>query len=267
MNADLIARFGEAYAHQRAAEGRAYLIDDLLSLPHLKHGPLKAQWAVRARTFEAFERRVLRPLVLARGRPLDLLDLGAGNGWLSYRIAMAGHRTTALDIRADAIDGLGAATPYVARCEGRMAVLSAPFEAIPLAGASMDICLFNAALHYATDLAEVLAEAARVARPDGIIAILDSPFYQTEEAGLAMVAEKMEMAGARFGELAGVLTSIAFVEFLTVERLKAASADLSLEWRRERVRYPLGYELRPLRARLRGERPPSRFDLWIGQRR
>ena len=42
----------------------------------------------------------------------------------------------------------------------------------------------------------------------------------------------------------------------------AASRGLGLAWRRHRVRYPLWYELRPLVARLRGRRAPSRFDLW-----
>ena len=53
-----------------------------------------------------------------------------------------------------------------------------------------------------------------------------------------------------------------FVEFLTRRRLEDASAGLGLRWRRHRVLYPLAYELRPLLARLRRRRPPSRFDLW-----
>ena len=45
----------------------------------------------------------------ARCAPLHLVDLGVGNGWLSYRAALAGHRATAIDIREDDVDGLGAA--------------------------------------------------------------------------------------------------------------------------------------------------------------
>ena len=45
-------------------------------------------------------------------------------------------------------------------------------------------------------------------------------------------------------------------------RSTAASATARARWRRHRVRYPLWYELRPLAARLRGRRAPSRFDLW-----
>ena len=62
------------------------------------------------------------------------------------------------------------------------------------------------------------------------------------------------------------LLALPFIEFLTRERLAAASAPQGLEWRRTRVLYPLWYELRPLTARLRGARAPSRFDLWISAR-
>jgi SAM-dependent methyltransferase len=131
----------------------------------------------------------------------------------------------------------------------------------------VDIALFNASLHYATDLAQALAEAARVTRPHGCLAILDSPFYRDEPDGAAMVAEKRRLAPAQFGERAATLMGIDFVEFLTRARLERASANLGLVWRRIRVRYPIGYELRPLIARLQRKRAPSRFDLWIAERR
>lgn len=38
-----------------------------------------------------------------------VLDLGAGNGWLSHRLASAGSRVLAVDLSNDGLDGLGAA--------------------------------------------------------------------------------------------------------------------------------------------------------------
>jgi hypothetical protein len=55
-----------------------------------------------------------------------------------------------------------------------------------------------------------------------------------------------------------------FIEFLTRERLRRACPTLA--WSRQRVRYPLAYELRPLIAALTGRRRPSRFDLWVARR-
>jgi SAM-dependent methyltransferase len=258
--------FAEDYAAHRQAEGRGHVGEELLALPYLRSGPLARQWAVRARTFEVFSRQVVRPMARFVGSPLKILDLGAGNGWLSYRMALEGHYATALDIRDDRVDGLGASQPFLDRTEGRMRIALTSFEAIPAADASFDIAVFNASLHYATDLAVVLAEAARVVRPGGRLAILDSPFYRREADGAAMVAEKTAGAVRRFGSRAGTLMSLPFIEFLTRERLAAASAPLGVKWRRSRVSYPLWYELRPLKAMLGGARAPSRFDLWTSVR-
>lgn len=252
--------FRQAYAEQRASEGRSYRGSDLLALPYLQRGPTARQWRVRARTFDAFLRHVVLPEAARTPVPLAIADLGAGNGWLSHRLAGLGHRTVAVDVRVDAIDGLGAAEHFLARGSAFERV-QASFDDLPFAANAFDIAVFNASLHYAVDLKAVVAEAARVVRPWGTIAVLDSPFYATEEDGAAMVAEKQAGAAAQFGDRAGVLLSVPFIEYLTAGRLAAASDGLT--WRRLRVRYPLWYELRPLKARLNGRRRPSRFDLWV----
>ncbi len=100
-----------------------------------------------------------------------------------------------------------------------MRIAVAPFEDVPAPDASFDVAAFNASLHYATDLAAVLEEAARVVRPGGRLAILDTAFYRREADGLAMVAEKAADASRRFGSRAETLLSLPFIEFLTRERL------------------------------------------------
>ena len=248
--------FAREYARHRADEGRGYRGEQLLALPYLTSGPHAGQWKIRARTFDAFVSRVIRPIAERLGRPLQVLDLGAGNGWLSYRLALEGHQAFALDIRADDVDGLGAAGAFGHRAP-TMKCIVAPFDDVPLPSASVDVALFNASLHYATDLGAVLREAERLVRPAGRIAILDSPFYRREADGAAMVAEKRE----RFRK---ELMALPFIEFLTLERLREAAPELA--WTRHKVRYPLAYELRPLIAAIAGKRRPSRFDLWIAER-
>lgn len=251
--------FAREYARHRAEEGRGYRDEQLLALPYLRTGAHAAQWKIRARTFDALLARVIHPMTECLGRPLQVLDLGAGNGWLSYRLALEGHYSFALDIRTDDVDGLGAAGPLRQRA-ATMKCIVAPFEAVPLPSASIDIALFNASLHYSTDLGAVLREAERVVRPGGRIVIMDSPFYGCESDGAAMVAEKRERFGARAKEL----MPLPFIEFLTRERLNNAAPDLA--WTRHKVRYPLAYELRPLVAAIASRRRPSRFDLWVADR-
>ncbi len=173
-----------------------------------------------------------------------------------------GHKATALDIRDDTVDGLGAAGELLDAAPGLFARCVASFDDLPLPSGTFDIALFNASLHYAQDLSRVLGEAARVTRPGGRLVILDSPFYARDADGAAMVAEKHAQAQDRFGARAGTLLSLPFIEYLTATRLADASVGLRLAWSRRRVRYPLWYEARPLLARLKGARPPSRFDLW-----
>ena len=235
---------------------------ELHELPYLRRGPIARQWRVRARSYEALLNLVLRPMARSIGRVLDVLDVGAGNGWLCHRLALHGHRAVALDVREDAVDGLGAARGYLDRDGAAFARVCASFDALPHPDRAFDLVVFNASLHYALDLAQVLGEAARVARRGGRLVILDSPFYRRERDGAAMVAEKQRQAAARFGERADALLGLPFIEFLTRARLRTASHALGVRWRRHRVRYPLWYEARPLVARLARQRRPSRFDLW-----
>jgi SAM-dependent methyltransferase len=257
-------RFRTAYAEQRAAEGRAYMREELLVLPYLASGPLARQWSVRRCTYEAFMQRVMTPLLSASRRRMDVLDLGAGNAWLAYRLAVAGCVAIAMDVRDDDVDGLGAAEAYVSRAPERMSRVVASFESIPLPDSSVDVAVFNASLHYAVDLAATLRETRRVVRASGRIVILDSPFYARAVDGDAMIREKRASAALHFGTNANALLAVPSIEYLTSAELTTVSAPLGIRWTRHRVRYPLWYEARALRARIRRGRAPSRFDLWEG---
>jgi SAM-dependent methyltransferase len=258
-----LARFRAAYADRREVEGRGSGgVAELLALPYLRGGPLARQWAVRARSYARLLDAVVAPLARTVGpRPLSILDLGAGNGWLCYRLTLRGHRCLALDWRRDAVDGLGAGAAYAGHLPTAFLRVAASFEAIPLER-GFDLVVFNAAVHYASSLDSTIAEAVRVTLPGGRIVILDSPFYRRGTDGERMVAEKRETALREWGDAAADLLALPMIEYLTADRLAQASAPHGLSWRRHPVRYPLWYELRPLAARVRGRRPPSRFDVW-----
>ncbi len=257
------SRWLDAYAALRQREGRGGDGAARLSLPYLTTGPVAAQWQIRARTYDRFVASVLVPLEREAGRPLSVLDLGAGDGWLAARMAERGHRALTVDVRLDAVDGLAAGALFARRIRRGFARLAASFDSLPARDATCDLAVFNASLHYATDLFRVLSEARRAVREGGRIALLDSPFYRSAEAGEAMVAEKDRRTRETLPDLAEGLLALRTVDYLTRRRLTAAASPLGLAFHRIRVRYPLSYELRGVSAFLHRRRPPSRFDLWV----
>src|ERR1700722_19298869 len=96
-------RFLEDYRTIRSAEGRgsqeaAYY----RALPYQDlSGKNSAQWAIRGKSYRYFERNLLSQLERKTGRELDVLDLGAGNCWMSYRLALRKRPPVAVDIFTD----------------------------------------------------------------------------------------------------------------------------------------------------------------------
>jgi hypothetical protein len=60
--ASTLMEFAEAYAVHRASEGRKQSDAELLRLPYITHGGFAELLRVRARTYDEFVTRILRPL-------------------------------------------------------------------------------------------------------------------------------------------------------------------------------------------------------------
>ena len=122
-------KFIEDYLRIRRAEGRGS--DDpeyYFALPYRDlSGRLEEQWAMRGRTYRYLERHIL-----PSAGPLDVIDLGAGCGWMSYRLALRGHRPVAVDILNDGRDGLGAARHYFEKV-APFPRFNAEFDQLPFA--------------------------------------------------------------------------------------------------------------------------------------
>ncbi len=196
------APFLRDYTAIRSAEGRgssdpAYY----LGLPQTLPGdPLAWQWRIRARSFTYLAARILPQFGLAR----RVLDLGAGTCWLSYRLALLGHRPCSIDLTDDARDGLGAARHYGARWPR----LQAEFDRLPIDEGEADVVIYNASLHYSTDYSATLSEALRVLRPGGAIVVMDSPLYRRDASGRQMCAERHIAFERAYGTRSDALPSI-----------------------------------------------------------
>jgi len=248
-------QFMREYQIVREAEGRRFTPDQLRRLPYGLQGDWAWAWNIRATGFEALLRHVVKPL--AQAHPvLRILDLGAGPGWLAHRLAQRGWHAAAVDLLDNDWDGVAACQHY------RVPVLpvQAAYDQLPFESRSIELVVYNASFHYAESFATVLAEGLRVLAPGGRLVILDSPLYPSAQTGQQMVAEREEDFLKRFGFRSDALKSQGFLTYSDLEQL---GQKFGLRWRFYDPDYSLGWRLRPLRARLRGRRPPAQFRLIV----
>ena len=257
--ATYFAPFIRDYETVRRAEGRSGDPADYRALPYLDlTGKNAPDWRIRAASFEAFFAQVVRPLERP-GAALTALDLGAGNGWLSNRLASRGHRLTAVDLTVNDFDGLGCRRYY----ETAFTPAQAEFERLPFHDGCADLAIFNASLHYAVDVRAALTEALRALKTDGELVILDSPFYHDPTSGAQMVREREESFLRQYGFRSNMLPS---KNYLTYNELKDLGAALGVRWQILTPFYGLSWLLKPLKASLLRRREPAKFHVIVGRR-
>ncbi|MBO0910455.1 MAG: class I SAM-dependent methyltransferase [Acidobacteria bacterium] len=249
-------RFIADYEFVREKEGRgsdsaAYY----LSLPFEDvTGSNSWQWKIRARTFIFLTRKVLPRIRAEHPDGASILDIGAGNCWLCYRLAAAGDRPVALDIIDNPSDGLGAARHYPG--SRPFPRFQAEMDRLPFEDRQFDAVIFNASFHYSTDYEVTLEEALRCLKRPGYLVITDSPCYQRPEAGERMVQEKHASFRRTFGLASDSLRSM---EYLTPQILARLANRLSIEWEVGKPWYGVSWALRPFKAFVLGKRETSKF--------
>ncbi len=255
------ARFMEDYERIRKSEGRGSESQDFyLALPYRDtSGRNRRQWQMRARSYDY----LVQHLLDGTDRGSRILDLGAGNGWMSYRLAMAGYRPCAVDLLTNDHDGLGAARHYRTRLPKLFPRFQAEIRRLPFADEQFDAAVFNASFHYAEDYEASLRETLRCVKPGGLVIISDTPWYAREENGRKMLAERR----AAFLQNHGIaVNSITTLGYLTDERLRRMEDALSIHWDVHRPWYGLRWAMRPLVAKFRGRREPSKFRLYAARK-
>lgn len=201
-------------------------------------------WRVRRASYK----NLLHVLSSAPG-VTTVLDLGAGNGWLSHRLSELGHCCVAVDWLDDEQDGLGAGRFY----STDFLCVQADYDQLPFAPGQFDAVIFNASLHYSADIAASLQHARRMLRAGGAIAVMDSPTFRSERAGRRMVAEMEERFVTKCG-LARLAKQGA--GYLTPQALGAG-------WRFIPSRGGAGWEARRILAAVKNRRESAMFGVWV----
>jgi len=257
-------RFIADYEFIRSAEGRGSASAEYyLALPYKDLSDNNTeQWKIRACTFRFIERNIISSLAASRNRPLRILDLGAGNGWMSYRLALMGHSPIAVDLLTNNHDGLGAAVHFCQQVQPLFPRVQAELDHLPFPSSTFDLAIFNASFHYSEDYDRTLAEAFRCTRSGGIVVIADTPWYANEAIGKKMVEEKHSHFTAKYGFASN---SIPNCEYITPNRLSQLQRNLGVKWKTYKPFYGFQWLLRPLRAKLHNRRPPSQFRIYTAQ--
>jgi ArsR family transcriptional regulator len=142
--------------------------------------------------------------------PMVIADLGAGDGSFSLLLAQNAAKVIAVDSSAKMIE--------FARDQARRHHLKnldyrlGDMEELPIDDESVDLVFFSQSLHHALHPQHAIAEAARILRPTGRVAILDLAKHRFEEAR-DMYAD--EWLGFSEAELESMLQRAGFAKIQT----------------------------------------------------
>jgi ubiquinone/menaquinone biosynthesis C-methylase UbiE len=98
------------------------------------------------------------------------LELGCGNGWVSWLLAKAGFETWMCDSEANSLaTGLGLEHPNIG--PGRRFVTDARYA--PFRSGSFDLVMLKEFVHHVREYRTLFREANRVLRHGGVLALMD----------------------------------------------------------------------------------------------
>jgi SAM-dependent methyltransferase len=185
----------DLYLAVRQREGRIYLDGVVERLPDvgLDH-PHRNEWLAR----RASARRLLA-YVRRRPKPLRVLDLGCGNGWLSASLSGL-PQTYVMGLDTNLTELAQAARVFHAA--DRAGFLAGDVLRPPWPEGSFDVAVIASSIQYFDDLGGLLRAVGSLLRPGGEAHILDSPIYEDPDVDAARHRSEAYYAQLGFPEMA-----------------------------------------------------------------
>jgi 2-polyprenyl-3-methyl-5-hydroxy-6-metoxy-1,4-benzoquinol methylase len=203
----------------------------------------QVEWRLRRYDWQVIDR-------LLKGRSnLRVLDIGAWNGWLSHRLAQAGHRVIGLDYFIDEYDGLGARRFY----STDWTAIQMDLTDLKVLDETFDMVILNRGLQFFPDpLAYVISVQQKVAQ-GGLLIITGLPFFRDARIKARQVDEARQSYQDRYGRDLFLRPTQGYLDFS--DRQKLQTAGLTLK------RYPQLWRAE-LKAWLKFTAPVYRYGIW-----
>ena len=185
--------FEEVYINIRQKEQRIYTNEEVALLPGIYPDHIHYhEWQIRKRSSE----RLINYLD-KKNKPLKILEIGCGNGWLSAKMAdVPNSKVTGLDINLTELK-----QAFEVFDKPNLSFIYGDIHD-SLRGSTFDIIVFAASIQYFPSLKEIISKALLLLNPGGEIHILDTPFYENDEVENAIERTKKYYTGLGHPEMA-----------------------------------------------------------------
>lgn len=186
--------FGDLYVEVRHKERRILSDKQVMFLPDAEPDDVHfKEWQIRKRSAGRLVAHLRK-----KNRPLDILDIGCGNGWLSSKLT---------SIKNVNVTGIDANEPEIAQArrvfkESGVHFICGDFDPDAFAGKKFDIILFAASIQYFPGMQAILRAALSILSSTGEIHIMDTNFYKAGELSAAMQRTAAYYATLGYPEMA-----------------------------------------------------------------
>ena len=231
---------------------------EIISLPYQKkeHGRNDV-WRIRERNYN---------LVMGQIRRLEpdgngpVLDLGAGNCWLSRRLIETGYDCVSLDPLESAESGLRGGDIFEREIGIKLTRVLSTMETMPFINSVFNGVVSSGSFHYTNCASMVLKEIHRILKPDGWAIIYDSPVFGDSESGDEMVEEKK----LEFGD-GDVLDNLAYkpIWFIVLDEFIKLAKEIGFEIEVIQTRSPVARLLDGAKNKVQSKRKWAEFPILL----
>jgi ubiquinone/menaquinone biosynthesis C-methylase UbiE len=165
--------FEQGYSAVRKKENRIYSDSEVSRLPEiLSSHDYSKEWKVRKRSAKRLIKYLKR-----KNRPLTILEIGCGNGWLSFQMsAIKYSEVIGVDINLEEV--MQAKRVFK---KDNLNFVHGEFDQAMFEDLKFDCIVFAASIQYFRSLKEIINDCLNLLAKEGEIHILDTHFYATKE--------------------------------------------------------------------------------------